>query len=114
MGGLKHSMRKGRRMNELMMQIVLGCGGVIITACVAFLTKITVVWLKDKKLFNAATDAVNYADQLLKNGTITKEQRMEKALSFLKAKGIDIPTELADMIIESVLGGINSGLKKEV
>lgn len=99
-------------MNELVMQIILGCASVVITACVTVATKKVTAWLEDKKLLNGVTEAVNYAGQLCKTNKITKDQRKATALSYLKTKGIDVPDDVADMLIESVIGGINTALNK--
>lgn len=99
-------------MNDLLMQIILGCSSIIVTACVGVATKAVLDWLKNKKWLNGATEAVNYADQLFKIGTIDKEERKDSALTFLAKKGLVIPEEIADMLIESVIGGINTALGK--
>lgn len=98
-------------MNEFIMQIILGCASVIITACATIATKKATAWLEDKKMLSFAKQAVDYAEQLCKTNKIKKHQRKETALLFLKSKGIDVPEEVADMLIESVLGGINTALK---
>lgn len=100
-------------MNDLIMQIVLGCASVVITACVTYATKKVTAWLEDKKLLNGVTEAVNYAYQLCKTKKITKEERKETALSYLKSKGVTVSDDVADMLIESVIGGINTALEKK-
>lgn len=99
-------------MNELVMQIILGCASLIITACVGFATKEVTKWLAEKQLLDDVTNAVNYAEQMYKIGDITKEQRKAQALLFLADLGIKIPEQVADMLIESILGGINTALGK--
>ncbi|MCE5227887.1 MAG: phage holin family protein [Porphyromonadaceae bacterium] len=100
-------------MNELIMQIILGCASIVITACITYATQKVTAWLTDKKLLDDVTKAVNYAEQLCKTSKITKDERKVTALKFLSDKGIKIPIEVADMLIESVIGGINTALKKE-
>lgn len=99
-------------MNELIYQLVMGCAGVIITICATFVTRRFTAWLKEKELLDEVEKAVYYAEQLCKAEKITLDGRKDAAVSFLKSRGIEIDENILDMLIESVVGGINIALGK--
>jgi len=94
-------------MNELIMQLILGVVSVVITICVMFISRNVTRWLNEKQLLDDVKNAVNYAEQMWKISSITKDERKAIALDFLVSIGVNVSEEILGVLIESVVGGIN-------
>ena len=91
---------------------------VCIIAIGSFVTVTVVPLIKSKTskeqqeyLYNWVTIGCEAAEQLVKNGTIQKEDRKNHVLDFLKSQGITYNQKQVNEMIESVVHGLPPLLK---
>ena len=96
---------------EILTDIILGVIGVVITVCVPVLTKKFVSMLKDKKLYDIVKRAVMAFEKEYEDTEKSGAVKYDALCEYLKKKGIKIESEDLDVLVDSILLGIDKGLE---
>lgn len=95
-----------------LIQVLVTAACSVLTILLTVLFRQTLLWLKEHRMYALAMEGVDYAEQKWKTGEILTEERKSTAVAYLRARGINVSDAIADLVIESVLGSINTALRK--
>lgn len=95
-----------------LIQVLVTAACSVLTILLTVLFRQILLWLKEHRMYALAMEGVDYAEQKWKTGEILTEERKSTAIAYLRARGINVSDAIADLVIESVVGSINTALCK--